>query len=114
VAARLETAAATVPPGERLRQGWPYVALAGVVAALVLAFLWYAGSTLLLVGAAILVAFLLDAGARGVARLTGLSRRWGLALVCLALVAAVAVLGVSVVPDLAEQARDLVGTVRGG
>ena len=103
---------AALPVGERLRRDWPYLVLAGLVTALVLAFLWYAGSTLLLLGAAILVAFLLDAAAEGVARLTGLSRRWGLAAVCLALVGVMLAAGFSVVPDLASQAQALVAEVR--
>jgi predicted PurR-regulated permease PerM len=45
------------PAGERLRQDWPYLVLAGIVTAAALFVLWFAGRALLLMGAAILLLF---------------------------------------------------------
>jgi predicted PurR-regulated permease PerM len=104
--------AAPITPGERLRRDWPYLVLAGLVTALALLVLWFAGRALLIVGAAVLVATVLHAASDGLARLTGLGRRWCLALVCLALVGAAAVAAWLSAPELARQAQELAGRAR--
>lgn len=96
----------------RLRRDWPYLVLAGLVTALVLLVLWFAGRALLIVGAAVLVATVLYAASDGLARLTGLGRRWCLAIVGLALVGAAAVAAWLAAPELACQAQELAGRAR--
>lgn len=95
--------------GERLRQGWPYLVAAGLVTALTLAVFWYAGHAFLLLGAGILVAVLLGAASDGIASLTGLSRRLGLAIACLAILGALVGIGLTAAPGIASQVRDLSG-----
>ena len=92
----------------RLYRDWPHL----VVAGLVLLVLWFAGRALLIVGAAVLVATVLYAASDGLARLTGLGRRWCLAIVCLALVGAATVAAWLAAPELARQAQELAGRAR--
>jgi predicted PurR-regulated permease PerM len=98
--------------GGRLRRDWPYIVAAGLVTAFALVVLWLAGRALLLVGTAILAATILYAASDGLARLTGLGRRWCLALVCLALLGAAAAAVWTVAPELVRQAGDLAGRGR--
>lgn len=105
-------AAPPVPAGERLRRDWPYLVAAGLAIALALVVLWYAGRALLIVGAAVLVATILHAASDGLARLTGLGRRWCLALVCVVLLAAALAGGWIAAADVARQAGELAGRAR--
>jgi predicted PurR-regulated permease PerM len=98
--------------GERLRRDWPYLVVAGLVTAVVLLVLWFAGRALLLVGAGILAATALHGASSGLARITGLGRRWCLALVCLALLAAVIAAAFVAVPEIAPQVAALVERMR--
>src|SRR5215218_6312435 len=104
---------APITPGEQLRRDWPYLVAAGLATALALLVLWFAGRALLILGAAVLVATVLHAASDGLARLTGVGRRWCLALVCLALLGAAAAAVWVAAPELARQAQDLAGRARG-
>jgi len=70
------------PPGERLRQGWPYLVLAGLATALVLLTLWLAGRAFLLLGAALLIATLLHAAGEGLERIASRLVRQVVATYC--------------------------------
>jgi predicted PurR-regulated permease PerM len=108
----LTSTIAVTPVRERLRRDWPYLVAAGLVTAVVLLVLWFAGRTLLLLGAGILVATALHGASSGLARLTGIGRRWCLALVCLVLLAAVIAAAYFAVPEIAPQVTDLLGRIR--
>ena len=101
------------PPGERLRQGWPYLVLAGLATAFVLLTLWLAGRAFLLLGAALLVATLLHAAGAGLRRLTGLGYRWCVALAFLAILAGFAAVGWFVAPGVAGHVQGFAGAARG-
>jgi predicted PurR-regulated permease PerM len=68
-----------------------HAALIGIAAGAGLFLAWMAAGTLFLVFAGLLFAALLDAGARGLAKLLPIHRHWNLTIVCLGL--AVAVVG---------------------
>jgi predicted PurR-regulated permease PerM len=103
-----------VPPsaGARLRRDWPFLVAAGLVTAVALLLLWFAGRTLLLVGAAILVATILHAASAGLARLTGLGRGWCLGIVCVVVLVIVVAVTWIAVPEIARQAGDLANRIR--
>lgn len=107
-----DPAIGSITPGERLRQGWPYLVLASLITAAILAVLWFAGRALLLLGAAMLVAAILHAASAGLSRLTGIGRRVCLLVVCLLIVAAVVVAAWLAAPSLMSQAREFATTVQ--
>lgn len=100
------------PAGERLRRDWPYLVVAGLATAVALLVLWYASRALLILGAGILVATILYAASDGLARLTGLGRRWCLAIVCLVGLAAAVAGGWVAAAEVTRQAGDLAGRAR--